>query len=65
MNNMTQKHKLLGRTPEELSQIAIECGLKKYSGGQIAQWLYKKRVLSIDAMTNLSKSSREKLSAIL
>lgn len=62
MNNMTQKHKLLGRTPEELSQIAIECGLPKYAGGQIAQWLYKKRVLSIDAMTNLSKSSREKLS---
>ena len=56
------KHKLLGKTPEELKAIAVECGLPSYAGGQIAQWLYKKKVRTIDEMTNLSKAGREKLS---
>ena len=42
------KHKLLGKTPEELKAIAVECGLPSYAGGQIAQWLYKKKVRTID-----------------
>lgn len=56
------KKKLLGKTPEELRIVAAECGLPPYAGGQIAQWLYKKRVRTIDQMTNLSKAGREKLS---
>ena len=56
------KHKLLGKTPEELKAIAVECGLPSYAGGQIAQWLYKKKVRTIDEMTDLSKAGREKLS---
>lgn len=56
------KHKLLGKTPEELKEIAVSCGLPKFAGGQIAQWLYKKKVKTIDEMTNLSKAGREKLS---
>lgn len=60
--NEVIKHKLLGKTPEELKAIAVECGLPSYAGGQIAQWLYKKKVRTIDEMTNLSKAGREKLS---
>ena len=56
------KKKLLGKTPEELREIAVGCGLPSYAGGQIAQWLYRKRVRSIDEMTNLSKAGRERLS---
>ena len=56
------KKKLLGKTPEELRDIAVGCGLPPYAGGQIAQWLYRKRVRSIDEMTNLSKAGRERLS---
>lgn len=55
------RHKLLGKTPEELKAIAEECGLPKYAGGQIARWLYKRKVRSIDEMTDLSKAGRERL----
>lgn len=58
------KHKLLGKTPDELKEIAMSCGLPKFAGGQIAQWLYKKKVKTIDEMTNLSKAGREKLSEL-
>ena len=55
------KIKLLGKTPEELKQIALEAGLPAFAGKQMAQWLYQKRVKSIDEMTNLSKQGREAL----
>lgn len=52
---------LLGKNLDELTAIAIEAGLPKFVGRQLADWLYKKRVVSIDAMTNLSKEARRKL----
>lgn len=52
---------LLGKTLDELSAIALEAGLKRFAGKQIADWLYRKRVCSIDEMTNLSLSAREQL----
>lgn len=55
------KIKLLGKTPEELKEIALACGLPKFAGSQIAQWLYGKKVRTIDEMTNLSKAGRERL----
>ena len=55
------KTRLLGKTPEELKQIAQALGLPAFAGKQIAQWLYQKRVKSIDQMTNLSKQGREVL----
>ena len=61
MNGKDIKYKLLGKTPEELKEIAVKCGLPSYAGGQIAQWLYKKKVKSIDEMTNLSKAGRDVL----
>lgn len=56
-----EKIKLLGKTPDELKAIAIEAGLPGFTGKQLAQWLYVKRVKSIDDMTNISKAGREKL----
>ena len=55
------KERLLGKTPEELKAIALEVGLPGFSGKQMAQWLYQKRVRSIEEMTNLSKQGREAL----
>ena len=52
---------LAGKTPEELKNIALQEGLPGFAGKQIAQWLYGKRALSIEQMTNLSKAAREKL----
>lgn len=55
------KTKLLGKTPEELKAIAVSVGLPAFTGKQLAQWLYVKRVKSFDEMTNISKAGREKL----
>ena len=56
------KQRLLGKTPEELKEIALAAGLPAFAGKQMAQWLYVKRVCSIEEMTNLSKAGREALS---
>ena len=52
----------MGKTPEELAVIAKTHGLPAFAGKQMAQWLYQKRVRSIEEMTNLSKAGREALS---
>lgn len=54
--------KLLGLTLDELRQVAAEAGLRSFAAGQMAAWLYQKRVDSIDAMTDLPKEARRKLS---
>lgn len=54
---------LLGNTLDELKEIAKSLGMPAFTGGQIAKWIYEKRVTSIDEMTNLSKQNREKLAA--
>ena len=53
---------LLGMSLQELKQLAVEYKLPAFTGKQIADWLYKKRVTTIDEMTNLSKAAREILS---
>lgn len=53
---------LLGKTLEELRSIAVEAGLPAFTGKQLADWLYKKRVCSIEEMTNISRKGREQLS---
>lgn len=55
------KTKLLGKTLDELKAIAVEAGLPAFTGKQLAQWLYAKRVRSFDEMTNISKAGRERL----
>ena len=52
---------LLGKTLAELQEIALEVGLKKFAGKQLAEWLYQKRAESIDEMSNISLKGREKL----
>ena len=49
---------LFGKTLAELSQIAKDLSLPTFSARQIADWLYKKQVSSIDEMTNLSVKVR-------
>jgi 23S rRNA (adenine2503-C2)-methyltransferase len=56
------KVRLLGKTPSELKEIALQAGLPGFTGNQMAQWIYGRRVRSIDEMTNLSKAGRERLS---
>lgn len=56
-----KKTPLLGLTLDELQSLAIELGFPKFVGKQIADWMYRKHVRSIDEMTNLSKVARERL----
>ena len=52
---------LFGSSLEELQDIAIELDLPGYTAQQIADWLYRKEIVSFEEMTNLSKETREKL----
>ena len=56
------KEKLLGKNIAELQEVVLSLGLPKFTAGQIAQWMYRKKVRSIDEMTNLSKAARARLS---
>ena len=56
------KKALIGMTLPQLKDVVAELGMPGFSAGQIAKWLYEKRVTDIEEMTNLSKSNREKLS---
>jgi 23S rRNA (adenine2503-C2)-methyltransferase len=58
-----EKGKLYGKTLNELIAVAKQIELPGFAAKQIADWLYKKEIISIDEMTNLSKKTREKLSA--
>jgi 23S rRNA (adenine2503-C2)-methyltransferase len=55
------KEKLFGKTLKELQDVANELGLPKFTAKQMADWLYKKDISSVDEMTNLSKKARELL----
>ncbi len=55
------REQLLGKTPEELKEIALNVGLPAFTGKQIAQWMYGRKVRSFDEMTNISKVGRERL----
>src|SRR5574344_1101090 len=55
---------LFGMTLAELQQMCVEEGFPKFTAKQICDWLYKKRVLNIDEMTNLSLQMRAKLKEI-
>lgn len=57
----TKPNPLIGLTLDQLREVAAECGMPAFAAKQMAQWLYEKRVTTIDAMTNLSKSARARL----
>jgi 23S rRNA (adenine2503-C2)-methyltransferase len=58
-----QKEKLYGKTLNELIAVTGRIGLPGFAAKQIADWLYKKEIQSVDEMTNLSKKTRELLVA--
>ena len=55
---MSEKERLLGKTLDELKTGAAEVGLPGYAAKQMADWLYKKRVTTIDQMTNIAATKR-------
>ena len=59
-----QKLPLLGMTLSELQAVVKSMGMPSFSAKQIASWLYDKKVVSIDEMTNLSLKHRELLKEV-
>ena len=55
------KQALLGKTLEELQQVALSVGLQKFAGKQLAEWLYVRRASSFEQMTNISLKGRQAL----
>lgn len=52
---------LLGMTLPQLQQLCADEGFPRFTAKQLCDWLYMKRVDSIDAMTNLSLAQRMRL----
>ncbi|MDE6826399.1 MAG: 23S rRNA (adenine(2503)-C(2))-methyltransferase RlmN [Paramuribaculum sp.] len=58
---MNAKQPLIGLSLDQLREVAAQCGLPRFAAGQMASWLYKKRVTSIDQMTDISLAGRSRL----
>lgn len=43
-------------TLEDLENLVVENGYKKFNASQIVDWIYKKKVYNFDEMSNLSKN---------
>lgn len=52
---------LIGMTKADLEKVVSDCSLPRFAAGQIARWIYLKRVTSIDEMTDISLAGRERL----
>jgi len=61
INIMIEKERLYGKTLNELIAVAKRIGLPGFTARQIADWLYRKEINSVEEMTNLSKKTREVL----
>ena len=56
------KETLLGKTLEQLKDVASANGMPAFTAKQMADWLYVKKVTEIGEMTNLSVVKRNELS---
>ncbi|HEX2394712.1 MAG TPA: 23S rRNA (adenine(2503)-C(2))-methyltransferase RlmN [Bacteroidales bacterium] len=61
---MDGKEDLYGKTFREISEIVTKLNLPVYTTGQITDWLYKKKISTIEEMSNLPKAARQQLGAL-
>ena len=54
---------LISLTEEEISEYIVSKGLSRFRGKQIHEWLHKKKVASVDEMTNIPKDLRAMLNS--
>jgi 23S rRNA (adenine2503-C2)-methyltransferase len=55
------KRDLRAASPDEIKAFLVEVGEKPFRAKQVQEWLWKKAAHSIDEMTNISRSTRERL----
>ena len=58
------KRKLAGMTLGDLTNAVKEAGMPAFTAKQIADWVYKKRVNTIDEMSNISLKNRTRLNEL-
>ena len=61
ISHHSEKKNLVGMTKDELEAFFTDLGEKKFRGGQVFQWLYKKGAESFADMTDIAKTLRERL----
>lgn len=61
MKDIIPKEALFGKTLVELKEIVLQHSLPAFTAKQLADWLYKKDVTDFEAMSNLSKETRQLL----
>ncbi|MBP1664086.1 MAG: rRNA m(2)A-2503 methyltransferase [Bacteroidetes bacterium] len=54
-----KKQPLIGKSHNELKEIVAELSMPSFTAKQITEWIYKKKIGSIDEMTNISAKNRE------
>ena len=59
-----KKRKLAGMTLGDLTDAVKEAGMPAFTAKQIADWVYKKRVQTIDGMSNISLKNRARLNEL-
>ncbi len=61
MSTANASQALLGMKPEEIAVVFAELGHPTFRAQQLVEWIFAKRVASLDEMTNLPKATREAL----
>ena len=56
-------HHLLDLTLEDFGEACIESGRPGYLAKQVFDWIYRKKIVDFDQMTNVSKSDRQWLAS--
>ncbi len=56
--------KLLGKTLEQLTEMVVGLGMRRFVGAQLADWIYKKRVGEIADFKNLSQGNQKLLEGV-
>ncbi|MEE2912927.1 MAG: 23S rRNA (adenine(2503)-C(2))-methyltransferase RlmN [Planctomycetota bacterium] len=62
---MTSIQHALELFPRDVDALVAELGLPRFTGKQILDWIYAKKIDSIDAMSNISKNHREALAELI
>lgn len=50
---------LIGLNLDELRDVAVKCGMPKFVGNQLAQWIYQKGASDFSEMANISKKNQQ------
>ncbi len=59
--SLSEKPHILSVSPEQLTEIILSWGEKKFRSKQVLDWIYQKKEINFDQMSNISKDLRDQL----